>query len=293
MDPTVDPQWYRSVVGIIAATGLIVQILKRLVGNVPGLMKVPTWTYAAVVAVALTFASRYFGYLSDEGTLLDLLMLAGLSAASASGFWSWFSNGSAQIGDSATAVKARTGTGGNFGGGSLALLLAVSVGASACALKGDARKHVVVSMVGLHAALAALDDAERLLFDTKLVSADEHRQFSAKFVPVLETARQATVTVRQWPVGQPVPAEVRSLIEQVSALAADAVGVFKDGEPKSKILAKILFVQNAAIAILSVVPLPTNGRLETLQESVTAEARLVDRLEDRRQVAALAVAFAE
>jgi len=260
-----NPTWYTSIAGIIIATGIIVQVCKKLLGNVAGFMAVPTWIYSALVATALTFASRYFGYLKDEGTLLELLMAAALAAASASGFWSWFSSPTA-IGQSHTAQMDRAKDSQGFARLPVLFLLTalafVPLVVAGCALKNPQRKVAVVSMVGLHAALAALDDTERILFDAKAqcgssvcVSDAEHQEFSAKLVPVLKSAREATVTVRQWPVNEPAPPEVRTLVEQSGKLALEALGIFKSPEAQAKLAPKLLAIQAAAIAILSILPL--------------------------------------
>lgn len=102
-----DFAWYTSIAGIIAATLIIVEILKRALGNVSVAMQVPTWVYAVTVAALLTYASKASGLLTDEGNVFALLMQAVMLAASASGFWSWLRQPGDQIGNSEPAQRAR------------------------------------------------------------------------------------------------------------------------------------------------------------------------------------------
>ena len=95
-----DAQWYGSIAGIVAGTLIIVEVLKRAIGNIAVLKGVPTWIYSVIVAVSLTYASRAAGYLSDQGSTLDVLMSALMLAASASGFWTWLRQPTDPIQDS-------------------------------------------------------------------------------------------------------------------------------------------------------------------------------------------------
>lgn len=100
--------WFTSVHGIAGATLIAVEILKRGLGNVSIAMRVPTWLYAVLVSAALTYASYAYGYLTDQGTVFELVARAVISAAEASGFWTWYSQLGAPIGDSAPAQAARS-----------------------------------------------------------------------------------------------------------------------------------------------------------------------------------------
>jgi hypothetical protein len=102
-----DFMWYGSIAGIIGATLIGVEILKRALGNVSVVMAVPTWVYAVALASALTYASKSAGLLQDDGNLFELLMQAVMLAASASGFWSWLRQPGDQIGNSEPAQRAR------------------------------------------------------------------------------------------------------------------------------------------------------------------------------------------
>jgi len=168
----------------------------------------------------------------------------------------------------------------------LSILVVFAVLTTGCALKSNARKYVTVSMVGLHAAIAAVDDTERVVFESKAtcdgptlcITPAEHQAFSAKLIPVLETAKAATVTARQWPVGQPMPSEIRTLIDQVGALALSATELLRDNTAKSKIVGKVIFVQQAAIAILTALPLQVSVAYEEVPFLSTAyEARIAVR----------------
>lgn len=122
-----DAQWYGSIAGIVAGTLIIVEVLKRAIGNVAVLKGVPTWIYAVVVAVALTYASRAAGYLADQGSTLDVLMSALMLAASASGFWTWLRQPNDPIKDSEPARNADI-----FRGIPIVLLAVALAGAVSC-----------------------------------------------------------------------------------------------------------------------------------------------------------------
>lgn len=87
-----------TVSGIVAATMLGVQIIKRFGGNVPIICAAPLWVISIVVALALTlFAHGVLNLL--EGDLVEVLWRTGLAAASASGFYSWLRRGNTTAAD--------------------------------------------------------------------------------------------------------------------------------------------------------------------------------------------------
>jgi len=78
-----------SLSGIVVATLIILQILKKLMAEVDGLKVVPIWVYGVTVSVGLTvFANRVLKILPGDD-LLPLVWQAALLAASASGFYEW------------------------------------------------------------------------------------------------------------------------------------------------------------------------------------------------------------
>jgi hypothetical protein len=103
----VDLQQFGSVGGIVAATMIAVEILKRAIGNRPWFRVVPTWVYAVVVATVLTVGSVQFGLMLDAGVWYVLVAKAIGLAATASGFWTWLREPNDQIRDSDAAIARR------------------------------------------------------------------------------------------------------------------------------------------------------------------------------------------
>lgn len=101
-----DLTWYTSIGGIVAATIVLVEILKRFLGNTPFIMKVPTWVYAVIIAVVLTEVA-HAGFNTLPGDDLPLLMQAVMLAAVASGFREWVGNVNKPLSASAAARTAR------------------------------------------------------------------------------------------------------------------------------------------------------------------------------------------
>ena len=83
--------WYSSIAGVVALTIILVEVIKRSLGNIPWLSRIPTWAYAVVVSAALTATTHiWFGTL--QGNDLELFSQAIGSAAIASGIKEWVSN---------------------------------------------------------------------------------------------------------------------------------------------------------------------------------------------------------
>lgn len=98
---------------VVTTTVALVAILKRAIGTVPVLERVPVWVYAVLVASGLTWLSAALGY--TTGALPDLIVNAIIQAAAASGFRDWMTEGdfTAGIGDTrpAMAKRIRDGSG--------------------------------------------------------------------------------------------------------------------------------------------------------------------------------------
>tara|TARA_Y100000310_G_scaffold345571_1_gene466747 strand:- start:2286 stop:2597 length:312 start_codon:yes stop_codon:yes gene_type:complete len=78
-----------SMSGIIGATLIILQILKKLMAEVDGLKVVPIWVYGVAISAGLTvLASKVLNILPGDN-LLSLVWQAALLAASSSGFYEW------------------------------------------------------------------------------------------------------------------------------------------------------------------------------------------------------------
>ena len=83
--------WYSSIAGIVALTIILVEVVKRSLGNVVWLSQVPTWLYAVLISAGLTAITHiWLGTL--QGTDLDLFSQAVGSAAIASGVKEWSGN---------------------------------------------------------------------------------------------------------------------------------------------------------------------------------------------------------
>jgi hypothetical protein len=161
-----DFQWYGSLAGIIGATMLIVQILKRFAGNWSGFENVPTWVYSVVVAVLLASASKYFGLLTEAGTWLEVITQAVMLAGSASGFWTWLDNPTKPIGDSGPAVSARVNSAVPI------ILIALIVGGSTgCALFGanatEPERPIAATGIAIQEGLTTARTTTTELFNTK------------------------------------------------------------------------------------------------------------------------------
>ena len=102
--------WYTSVAGIVAATILIVQVIKRFAGNVSYIGAIPTWVIAAVVAGSLSAAANAWWH-TLPGPVWEVVMQAVMLAAMASGFKEWLdpakANFTKPMWASDTAAKAR------------------------------------------------------------------------------------------------------------------------------------------------------------------------------------------
>lgn len=79
-------QWFdlSSIAGVVGATGLAVQGLKRALRNVPLAALVPVWVYSVSVAFGLTWAAHSV-FLSLHGDLIHLAIQAVMGALMASG----------------------------------------------------------------------------------------------------------------------------------------------------------------------------------------------------------------
>jgi hypothetical protein len=87
----VDFNWYSSIVGIVTFTIVLVEVIKRSLGNVAWLSQVPTWFYAVLISAGLTAITHiWLGTL--QGTDIELFSQAIGSAAIASGIKEWAGN---------------------------------------------------------------------------------------------------------------------------------------------------------------------------------------------------------
>lgn len=230
-----EAQWYTSVAGIIAGTLIIVEVLKRALGNVALVKAVPTWVYAVVVAVGLTYASRAAGLLTDQGSTLDVLMTAVMLAGSASGFWTWLRNPSDQIKNSGPAQDQR------FTRGLPIVLLAVSL----LGLVGCGRNpapQLVALEDSIHDALASAQDGIEKACASQVTPA-ACQQVNAALVPALQAGAGFNRGVRD----QQLSA-VGTLVEAIGRLTAK-VQALATGALRDAIVADLRRAIDAAFAL--------------------------------------------
>jgi hypothetical protein len=103
-DPSTTPtEWYTSIAGVVGATVLLVSGAKRVFGNMPFMATIPTWLYAVVIALGLTYvASQVLGTL--PGVFWQLAWQSAQNAAIATGVYEWFNNGTKPLWQSAQAA---------------------------------------------------------------------------------------------------------------------------------------------------------------------------------------------
>jgi hypothetical protein len=77
-----------TISGVVAATLIVVEVIKRLFKSVPIIADAPVWLIAIVVSVLLTLLANQV-FQSLQGDIWALAWSAALSAASASGFHTW------------------------------------------------------------------------------------------------------------------------------------------------------------------------------------------------------------
>lgn len=230
-----DTQWYGSIAGIIGGTLIIVEVLKRALGNVAIVKAVPTWVYSVVVAVILTYASRAAGLLTDQGSTLDILMTAIMLAGSASGFWTWLRSPGDQIKDSAPATNQR------FDRTLPVILLAVALsGAVGCGK--NLAPELVAAEDAVHDALADAQDGIDRACAPKLTPA-VCQQVNAALVPALKAGAQFNRVIAS----QQLQA-VGSLVESVGALIKQ-VQQLTPGALRDAIVADLRRAINAAFNI--------------------------------------------
>lgn len=261
MDPSVafDPKWYQSIGGIIAATLIIVQILKRLIGGISFFGRWPTWCYSVLVALVLTFAASYAGVLTlaDNETLFDKISMAVVGAAMASGFWSWFSQPADRLEYSTLARKSKeSGTGSGLRAIVVCLLTGSMALGSACATGAEqSARHTAVQVdTTVATSLFALQDVEKAVYGAGLVAQPWHQEFNKRLVPLLESGLKFNRLIRAWDPAQPMPKEIRELIPQFKTLLDHVVGTLTNGEAKAKLLDKIAIAQAAILAALNFLP---------------------------------------
>jgi hypothetical protein len=83
-----------SISGIVITTMFLIEILKRVLGNVNGFSKIPAFIYAIVISGILAFVANRLLHNPDgspylEGEPLKIIWAAILAALGSSGFYTW------------------------------------------------------------------------------------------------------------------------------------------------------------------------------------------------------------
>lgn len=131
-----------------------------------------------------------------------------------------------------------------------AMVIIVAMFTAACA-SSPVQKAQQVS-VDVHAALAAIQDAETVLNDTHAVAAwtpEKHRQFNAALVPALQAGRALNEGVRVIPVSPAAKADLATVSDTLTKLDA----IVADTLPADHKVA--LAIHAATQAVLQLLPL--------------------------------------
>lgn len=123
--------------------------------------------------------------------------------------------------------------------------------AGACVLHDHGRHQAVIGSTLLYESLAAIQDTEQTLFEAQQLSADQHRAFNARLVPVLQTGRDVNAVIVAWPTNQPAPVELLTLVTQIRALTEDLVTLLPEGAAKSLLAGKVLAAHGVILGILA------------------------------------------
>lgn len=232
-----------TVAGVVAATILLVQVLKPMVGAVPWLNRLPTPVYVILVAALLTMGAHdLLGVL--PGDRWDLLKQAIYQAAVASGVLEWLRAKGKAIGDTTAAtgpdamtLRSRVGV--------ILLAAAVASVGTGCALKAKPRHTARALSVVIHDSLAALGETETALVQAGTLTPEQDRAFARAYVPVLTIGRDLNAVVLAWPEGAPTPPELLELVHQLNAITTDVLQVWPPGPARNAIANHVAAVMSA------------------------------------------------
>ena len=131
---------------------------------------------------------------------------------------------------------------------SLVPLLVILALASACGPKTI--QTVRKADVGVYAALAAVQDAEGVLYAGGQITAEQHKAVNAKLVPVLKAGRDFNRAVASWKPGTPTPLELATLTQRLGDLVGDLSAYLSAGS-RDALMAKVAIAQQAILAVLA------------------------------------------
>lgn len=135
-------------------------------------------------------------------------------------------------------------------GAGAVLLLVVFAGMTACASAPQiprvdpARASIVVTDV--HAAIAAVDDLERELAKSGLITADQHARVNGPIVQLLKAGKAFNESVRAATIsGHATPTAYQDALAAVQRALTAIVDALPDGAVKARLLAALALAQGA------------------------------------------------
>lgn len=228
-----------SFVGIIAATMVAVEVLKKAVGNRAWFRAVPTWAYACAVSAALTAGAYYLGILDEPGAWYEVVLKAVGLAATASGFWTWLRAPNDQIQDSARAqadvVKGRKA---GIGLGLVVLLTVPTL--SGCFSAQPVTKPQVIHRLALVSetyagAVKRLQAWEIDVHRAGRISEADHQAWQGRFERLAVAGTLANAAIRAADIAN-VQAQAKAILDIVEALILEQVIRLSESERLSATL---------------------------------------------------------
>ena len=116
----------------------------------------------------------------------------------------------------------------------------------------QAKHRAVVADTGVYTALVAFHAVEVQLYESHQLTADQHQRINARLEPIVIAGRDLNRIVAAWPAGQPAPAEIKTLADQIRGLAFDMLTLLPDGSTKSMLLSALIPVESAVLALLTI-----------------------------------------
>ncbi len=129
----------------------------------------------------------------------------------------------------------------------LALMTMLVIGGCAASQK----KLATQAALGITGAVAQVDDQERSLFASGVISIDKHKQLNAPILKALRAARAFDVAVLNWPNGAATPATVLAAKADIDQAVQDALALVGVSAPVSPLQKDLSAVTTAVAAIIT------------------------------------------
>lgn len=195
------------------------------------------------LAVAAVLSALGIGLVGFEvGISSPLAMFLGFSVilSQAAGAWGI-----------SRAVSSETVTTVRNTAGAWILIAAIPMSLVACGgATRAARPAMVRADTAIYSTLAAFQDAAISLHENDVIDDETHKRIHAALIPALTTGLEINRVIRAWPQGEPVPGELRLLIEQVGALSRTVIDAVYEDEAKASLMASLATIQDAILAVL-------------------------------------------